>query len=156
MKNASVVSPGYKTPRTGRGFSKDELAAAKFSIKEAREAGLIVDLRRLTKYPENIASLKEIKVDYAKYLVEKEKELVKVRKDNAKSRKEAAKRKADVDLTLQEKEKEIEKVKKEVQEEIARREAEEILDEQETLSEDELSEIDELETALEGEETPEG
>ena len=30
------------------------------------------------------------------------------------------------------------------------------MDEQETLSEDELSEIDELETALEGEETPEG
>lgn len=158
MKNANVVSPGFKTPRAGRGYSKDELAAAKFSIKDAREAGLIVDLRRLTKYPENVASLKEIKVDYAKYLVEKEKELVKVRKENAKARKEAAKRKAEDDVTLQVKEKEIEKVKKEVQEEIARREAEEIAEEtEEALSEDELSELDSLEgTALEGEETPEG
>ncbi len=59
MKNASVISPGFKTPRTGRGYSKDELAAAKFSIKDARDAGLIVDLRRQTKYPENVASLKE-------------------------------------------------------------------------------------------------
>jgi hypothetical protein len=158
MKNASVVSPGLKTPRAGRGYSKDELAAAKFSIKEARDAGLIIDLRRQTKYPENVASLKEIKADYAKYLVDKEKELTKIRKANAKARKEAAKRKADDDVTLKEKEKEIEKTKKEVQEEIARREAEELEEEkEEELSEEELSELDDLEeTALEDEETPEG
>lgn len=157
MKNASVVSPGFKTPRAGRGYSQDELAAAKFTIKEAREAGLIIDLRRKTKYPENIDSLKEIKVEYAKYLADKEKELIKVRKENAKARKEADKRKAEIDVTLKEREKEIEKTKKEVQEEIARREAEELEEEkEEALSEEELSELEDLEeTALE-EETPEG
>jgi len=153
----SVESPALKTPRKGRGFSKDELVAVKLSIKEAREAGLIVDLRRKSKYKVNVEALKLIKEDYAKYLVEAEKAKIKVRKENVKARKEAAKRKKSEAELEAEREKEIEEEKKKIQEEIAKREADELAAETEPeLSEDELAELDTLEDeAPTGEESTE-
>jgi hypothetical protein len=147
---AKVESPALNAQRNGRGFSREELKAAKISIDEAREAGLIVDLRRRSKYKDNVDSLKSFKVDYAKYLEEKEKERIKAQKLNKKARKEAIKRKKELDAELSKREKEIEEEKKKVQEEIARREAEELALESEIdeLSEDELAELDELEAAM--------
>jgi ribosomal protein L13E len=155
--NVSVESPATNNPRKGRGFSRDELAAAKLSIEEAREAGLIVDLRRKSKYKENIESLKNFKLEYANYLAELEKDRIKVRKANAKARREALKKKKDEAKELVEREKEIEEEKLKVQEEIAQREAEELEAEPEELTEEELAELDELEEGLEAieEETPE-
>lgn len=156
---AKVESPGRNLHRKGRGFSTEELATAKFTVKEAREAGLIVDLRRKSKYSENIDSLKVFKEDYAKHLAEKEKLRLKASKDNKKARKEAEKRKA-VDDVLEEKRlKDIEEERKKVQEEIAKREAEELeATTAEELSTDELAELDELEgdaLASDSEESPE-
>ena len=108
---ATVESPSSNLPRKGRGFSKEELLAAKFSIKEARAAGLIVDLRRKSKYKENIDKLKDYKKEYENWLVEKEKERIKLRKINAKARKEAALRKKELAVKELEREKEIEEVK---------------------------------------------
>ncbi len=143
---AEVESPGRNIFRKGRGFSTDELAAVKFTVKEARKAGLIVDLRRKSKYSENIASLKVFKEDYAKLLAEKEKLRLKAIKDNKKARKEALKRKADDDVLQEKRLKDIEEERKQVQEEIAKREAEELEAETaEELSTEELAELDDLE-----------
>ena len=143
---AKVESPGRNLHRKGRGFSTDELAAVKFTVKEARDAGLIVDLRRKSKYSENIASLKVFKEDYAKHLAETEKSRLKAIKDNKKARKEAEKRKADDDVLQEKRLKEIEQERKKVQEEIARREAEELeAVTAEELSAEELAELDDLE-----------
>lgn len=143
---AEVESPGRNIHRKGRGFSTDELAAIKFTVKEARKAGLIVDLRRKSKYSENIASLKVFKEDYAKQLAEKEKSRLIAIKDNKKARKEAEKRKADYDVLQEKRLQEIEEERKKVQEEIAKREAEELEETTaEELSTDELAELDDLE-----------
>ncbi|NHJ03567.1 MAG: hypothetical protein EAX90_02000 [Candidatus Heimdallarchaeota archaeon] len=155
--NPLVESPAVNALRKGKGFSREELAAAKFPLADAKQAGLLVDLRRKSKYPENVESLKAFKEEYAKFLVEKEKLHLKSSKENKKARKDAEKRKADLELTKAERAKEIEAEKKRVQEELAKREAEELAAAtEEELSEDELAELAELEEGeLEAEVTPE-
>ena len=154
---AKVESPGLNSTRKGRGFSTEEIAAAKFTIQEARDAGVIVDLRRKSKYKENIDSLKVIKEDYLKLLAEKEKLRLIAIKENKKARKEAEKRKADYNELQAKREQEIEEERKRVQEEIAKREAEELAAASaEALSEEELAELDQLETdSVASEESPE-
>ncbi|MCK5184215.1 MAG: ribosomal protein L13e [Candidatus Heimdallarchaeota archaeon] len=155
--SVSVESPATNNPRKGRGFSKDELAAIKWNVKQAREAGLIVDERRKSKYKENIATLKIFKEDYVKVLADREKALLKARKDGVKARREAKKRKQIEDKESIEREKEIEEERKRIQEEISKREAEEleVESEAEELTEDELAELDTLEEGIDSEETPE-
>lgn len=53
-----VKSPKDAKPRRGRGFTKSELNEAELSVKEARDMGLIVDLRRKSTHPENVEILK--------------------------------------------------------------------------------------------------
>ena len=157
--NPIVEGPALNLPRKGKGFSKDELVAAKLSVKEAREAGLLIDLRRKSKYPENVDSLKVFKETYAKYLAEKEKLHLKASKENKKARKEAEKRKVEDEVERAKKEKEIEAERERVQEELARREAEALeAEKEEELSEEELEELaalEEGEEALSADETPE-
>ena len=112
--SVSVESPATNNPRKGRGFSKDELAAIKWNVKQAREAGLIVDERRKSKYKENIATLKVFKEDYIKVLADREKVLLKARKDGVKARREAKKRKQIEDSELVEREKEIDEERKRI------------------------------------------
>lgn len=45
-------------PRTGRGFSIDEMNQVGVTINDARKMGLIVDLRRKTSHEDNIEALK--------------------------------------------------------------------------------------------------
>ena len=45
-------------PRRGRGFSKKELQESGLSIAEARNLGLIIDLRRKSFYQDNVEVLK--------------------------------------------------------------------------------------------------
>ncbi len=155
--SVSVESPATNNPRKGRGFSKEELAAIKWNVKQAREAGLIVDERRRSKYKENIATLKVFKEDYVKVLADKEKVLLKARKDGVKARREAKKRKQIEDKESIEREKEIDEERIRIQEEIAKREAEELEvdSEAEELTEDELAELETLEEGTDSEETPE-
>jgi len=155
--SVSVESPATNNPRKGRGFSKEELAAIKWNVKQAREAGLIVDERRRSKYKENIATLKVFKEDYVKVLADKEKVLLKARKDGVKARREAKKRKQIEDKESIVREKEIDEERKRIQEEIAKREAEELEvdSEAEELTEDELAELETLEEGTDSEETPE-
>jgi thioredoxin-like negative regulator of GroEL len=58
-----VRSPGEGKPRRGRGFSRKEIEEADITVNEARDMGLIVDLRRRTAYPENVEALKEYEED---------------------------------------------------------------------------------------------
>jgi hypothetical protein len=54
-----VRAPKTAKPRTGRGFSTEELSQAELTIKDARQIGLMVDIRRKTAYPENVEALKQ-------------------------------------------------------------------------------------------------
>ncbi|MHA2425986.1 MAG: ribosomal protein L13e [Candidatus Thorarchaeota archaeon] len=63
-----VKSPKDLHPRKGRGFTKSELVAAELNIKEAREMGLMVDLRRKTHHDENVEILKKYIVDMEKFV----------------------------------------------------------------------------------------
>lgn len=56
--DASVKSPKDMHPRRGRGFSKKELQESGLSITEARNLGLIIDLRRKSFYQDNVEVLK--------------------------------------------------------------------------------------------------
>ena len=58
-----VKSPRDGRPKRGRGFSSEETAQAGLSIDEARRMGLIVDIRRTTIHPENVAALKQYMKD---------------------------------------------------------------------------------------------
>ncbi len=69
-----VKSPRTANPRRGRGFSKDEVAEVELSIDEARQMGLIVDLRRKTKHQENIDALKQYIKDLDELVMKLEKE----------------------------------------------------------------------------------
>lgn len=74
-----ITDPVVKSPRTaslrrGRGFSKDEVAQVELSIDEARQMGLIVDLRRKTMHQENIDALKQYIKDLETLVVKLEKE----------------------------------------------------------------------------------
>ncbi|MFW9789068.1 MAG: ribosomal protein L13e, partial [Candidatus Thorarchaeota archaeon] len=55
----TVRSPRDGRPKRGRGFSSEETAQAGLTINEARQMGLIVDLRRKTVHPENVDALKQ-------------------------------------------------------------------------------------------------
>jgi hypothetical protein len=50
-------------PKKGRGFSSEETSQAGLTIDEARRMGLIVDIRRTTVHPENVAALKQYMKD---------------------------------------------------------------------------------------------
>ncbi|TFF66949.1 hypothetical protein EU520_01725 [Candidatus Thorarchaeota archaeon] len=63
MAEPVVRSPGEGKPRRGRGFSRKEIADADLTVREARDMGLIVDLRRRTIHPENVEALKEYQED---------------------------------------------------------------------------------------------
>ncbi len=63
-----VKSPKDLVPRKGRGFTKSELVAAELNIKEARDMGLMVDLRRKTHHDENVEILKTYVVDMEKFV----------------------------------------------------------------------------------------
>ncbi|MGY5853985.1 MAG: ribosomal protein L13e [Candidatus Thorarchaeota archaeon] len=54
-----VRSPRDEHPREGRGFSRDEIAKAGLTVRETRDMGLIVDLRRKTSHQENIDALSQ-------------------------------------------------------------------------------------------------
>ena len=53
-----VKSPNDAKPRRGRGFTGGELKDAGLTIKEARDMGVLVDVRRKTNHPENVEILK--------------------------------------------------------------------------------------------------
>ncbi len=55
----AVKSPRDATMRSGRGFTRDELKQADLTVKNARDMGLIVDLRRKTMHPKNVELLKQ-------------------------------------------------------------------------------------------------
>jgi hypothetical protein len=55
----TAKSPRDARPRRGRGFSNDEVSQAGLTIDEARRMGLIVDIKRKTVHPENVAALKQ-------------------------------------------------------------------------------------------------
>ncbi len=58
-----VKSPRDGRPKRGRGFSSEETTQAGLTIDEARRMGLIVDIRRTTIHPENVAALKQYMKD---------------------------------------------------------------------------------------------
>lgn len=57
MITATVYSKGRK--RVGKGFSKEELKAAGLSIKEALKLKIPIDVRRKTRYEENVEALRD-------------------------------------------------------------------------------------------------
>lgn len=59
-KTTVKVQGGHGKIRTGRGFSKKELAAAGVSNKALQAKGLFYDSRRRSNHEENVAQLKEI------------------------------------------------------------------------------------------------
>jgi large subunit ribosomal protein L13e len=71
----SVKSPGDRKPRRGRGFSKSEILKAGLDVKEARDMGLIVDIRRQTLYEDNVEALKQYMKDLESYISALEAEL---------------------------------------------------------------------------------
>jgi len=92
-----VKSPGNAQPRRGRGFSAEETNRAGLTINEARQMGLIVDLRRKTAHDENVEVLKR----YVKELDQVIAEVKRVKPEPAKKpvkkepvKKESAKKKA--------------------------------------------------------------
>ena len=65
-----VKSPGSAQPRRGRGFSAEETTRAGLTIAEARQMGLIVDLRRKTAHDENVEVLKRYVEELDKIIAE--------------------------------------------------------------------------------------
>ena len=63
-----VKSPKDFPPRKGRGFTRSELKSAELSVKEARDMGLMVDLRRKTLHEENVEILKKYVADMEKFV----------------------------------------------------------------------------------------
>ncbi len=66
-----IPEPVVKSPRTarsrvGRGFVREELKQANLTVKEARDMGLIVDLRRKTIHEQNVEILKQYTKDMEK------------------------------------------------------------------------------------------
>ncbi|MDF1539482.1 MAG: ribosomal protein L13e [Candidatus Thorarchaeota archaeon] len=55
----SVKSPTDLRPKRGRGFTQGELKAAELTVKDARDMGLMVDLRRKTHHEVNVEALKQ-------------------------------------------------------------------------------------------------
>jgi len=61
-----VKSPKTAESRVGRGFTKEELKQANLTVKEARDMGLIADLRRKTFHEQNVEILKQYIKDMEK------------------------------------------------------------------------------------------
>jgi len=59
MKIQSVVQKRKDGTRRGKGFSRGELKEAKIDFKQALKLAIPLDLRRKTKYPENVKIIKE-------------------------------------------------------------------------------------------------
>lgn len=59
----SVKSPKDLRPKKGRGFTKGEIQAADLTVKDARDMGLMVDLRRKTHHEANVEALKQYVTD---------------------------------------------------------------------------------------------
>ncbi len=79
-----VRAPKDAKPRRGRGFSLDELAQAELTIKDARQIGLMVDIRRKRTYPENVEALKQYLKDLENIVAALEEEVVPtVKKEDA-------------------------------------------------------------------------
>lgn len=70
MAEPQVKSPGTARPRRGRGFSIEELKQAGLLIRDGRNMGLIVDLRRKTLHPENVEVLKQFDKDLKNLVAE--------------------------------------------------------------------------------------
>ncbi len=64
----AVRSPTDAKARRGRGFSKSEITKAGLGVKEARDMGLIIDLRRKTLYDENVEALNQYIIDLESYV----------------------------------------------------------------------------------------
>ena len=63
IAEATVKSPRDARPRRGRGFSSEEVSQSGLTVDEARRMGLIVDIKRKTVHPENVAALKQYMKD---------------------------------------------------------------------------------------------
>ena len=61
-----VKSPKTAKSRVGRGFNREELKQAQLTVNEARDMGLIVDLRRKKFHEENVEILKQYIKDMEK------------------------------------------------------------------------------------------
>ena len=59
----SVKSPKDLRAKRGRGFAKGEIQAADLTVKDARDMGLMVDLRRKSHHEENVEALKQYVID---------------------------------------------------------------------------------------------
>lgn len=59
MKIQSVVQKRKDGTRKGKGFSRGELKEAKIDFKQALKLAIPLDLRRKTKHPENVKTIKE-------------------------------------------------------------------------------------------------
>jgi large subunit ribosomal protein L13e len=89
IAESMVKSPRDGRPKRGRGFSVQETKQAGLTITDARNMGLIVDLRRKTVHPENVKALNQYMKDLEK-LVTKLAEESAPPKDAAKSAKDLA------------------------------------------------------------------
>ncbi|MHA1769052.1 MAG: ribosomal protein L13e [Candidatus Thorarchaeota archaeon] len=69
-----VKAPKDARPRRGRGFSLDETTEAGLTLKDARDIGLMVDVRRKTVYPENVEALKQYLKDLEEFIARLEAE----------------------------------------------------------------------------------
>ncbi|HYB92563.1 MAG TPA: ribosomal protein L13e [archaeon] len=71
--------------RVSRGFSLSELVESGLTIDQARRLGLRIDKRRSTKWAENVAKLKELKLTIKPKTTKRTK---KIKKENAKEKRE--------------------------------------------------------------------
>lgn len=71
-----VRAPKSAKPRRGRGFSREELNQAELTVKDARDIGVFVDVRRKTAYPENVEALKQYLDDLERIVAALEEETV--------------------------------------------------------------------------------
>ena len=60
IQASPIVYTPERKPRIGRGFSLGELKKAGLTIKQVRDLGLMVDVRRSSTYDENVSRLKDI------------------------------------------------------------------------------------------------
>jgi replicative superfamily II helicase len=70
-----VISSKDARPRRGRGFTRGEIKEVGLTVQEARNMGLIVDLRRKSAYSENVDILKQYLIEmeeFIKHIMESE------------------------------------------------------------------------------------
>lgn len=66
VKVESVVFTKNGKPRKGKGFSREELRVAGFSLREAFKSGVPIDSRRRTTHKENVKAIKRLKAKKTK------------------------------------------------------------------------------------------